>query len=383
MTTPYLGTHLTLLIGPTVAVPAPPTLTEALESVEVTHSDEGRSGFQIVFKAGRDLVTGLLDYPLLSLPLLQPFNRVVLMVTFSGVPSVLMDGIITHQQLSPGTEPGTGMLTVTGEDVSVMMDTEEKSAEHPAQDETVIANKIIASYAQYGIIPTVIPPPVIDPPIPTERTPVQQGTDFQYLQEMAARYGYVFYITPGPAPMTNMAYWGPPNRLDVPHRALSVNLGAATNVDSIDFQYDALEPTFVSGSVQDRLTNQAIPVETFVTTRLPPMSLFPAWLVNQPNLRSTRFRQSGLNVMQAYARAQGSTDASMDHIVTATGELNALVYGGVLRARGVVGVRGAGFSYSGLYYVKSVTHTLSLGEYKQQFTLTRDGLGSLTPVVIP
>jgi len=379
---PILGVHLTLLIGPSVPVPAPATLTEVLDHIEVTHSDQGRSGFQLVFKAGRNATTGLLDYPLLSLPLLKPFNRVVLVVTFNGIPTVLMDGIITHQQLAPGNEPGAGLLTVTGEDVSVMMDMEEKSAEHPAQDETVIANKIILSYPQYAIIPNVIPPPVIDPPIPIERTPVQQGTDLQYLQQMAARYGYVFYITPGPAPLTNTAYWGPPKRLDIPQRALSVNLGPATNVESLEFQYNALEPTFVSGAIQDRLTNQSAPVETFATTRLP-LSMQPAWLVNQPNVRSTAFRESGLNIVQAYARAQGATDISMDNVVTATGELNALVYGGILRARGVVGVRGAGFSYSGLYYVKSVTHQLKQGAYKQKFTLTRDGLGSLTPVVAP
>lgn len=378
----FLGVQLTLLIGPTVAVPAPQLLTEALQSVEVTHSDEGRSGFQLVFQASRDPLTGLIDYPVLGLPLLRPFNRVVLIVTFNGIPSVLMDGIITHQQLSPGAKPGAGKLTVTGEDVSVMMDLEEKSAEHPAQDETIIALKLIASYAQYGLIPVVIPPTVLDPPIPIERTPVQQGTDLEYLNQMAARFGYVFYVTPGPTPLTNTAYWGPPKRLDIPQSALSVNLGPATNVDSIDFQYNALEPTLVSGQVQDRLTGATLPVETFASTRLP-MSSQPAWLVQQPNVRKRVFRESGVNVMQAFGHAQGVTDASVDRVLTATGELNALRYAGVLKARGVVGLRGAGYSYSGLYYVKRVTHKLSRGQYKQQFTLVRDGQGSLTPVVAP
>jgi len=378
----FLGIQLTLLIGPTVAVPAPPLLSEALQSVEVTHSDEGRSGFQLVFQAGRDPVTGLIDYPLLSLPLLRPFNRVVLIVTFNGIPSVLMDGIITHQQLNPGNQPGAGQLTVTGEDVSVMMDLEEKSAEHPAQDETIIALKLIASYAQYGLIPVVIPPVVIDPPIPIERTPVQQGTDLEYLHQIAARHGYVFFVAPGPAPLTNLAYWGPPKRLDAPQSALSTNLGPATNVESINFQYNALEPTLVSGQVQDRLTGATLPVQTFASTR-PPLSSQPAWLVQQPNVRTRAFRDSGVNVMQAFGRAQAVTDASVDRVLTATGELNALHYGGVLKARGLVGVRGAGYSYSGLYYVKRVTHKLSRGEYKQNFTLVRDGLGSITPVVVP
>src|SRR5262245_6373412 len=133
-----LGIHLTLLVGPTVAVPAPLPLVEALQSVEVSHSDQGRSGFQIVFQIGRSGPLDLLDYALLSLPLLQPCNRVILIVTFNATPRVLMDGIITRQQLAPGKQPGAGTLTITGEDVSVMMDMEEKSAEHPAQDETII-----------------------------------------------------------------------------------------------------------------------------------------------------------------------------------------------------------------------------------------------------
>jgi hypothetical protein len=35
-----------------------------------------------------------------------------------------------------------------------------------------------------------------------------------------------------------------------------------------------------------------------------------------------------------------------------------------------------GFNYDGLYYVKSVTHKINMGDYKQSFTITREGLGS-------
>ncbi len=97
------------------------------------------------------------------------------MVLLNVVPVVLMDGIITHQQLSPGDDPGTSTLTVTGEDVSVMMDLEEKSVEHPAQDETIIALKIIASYRAVRAHPGHSPPVTIDPPIPIERTPGPAG----------------------------------------------------------------------------------------------------------------------------------------------------------------------------------------------------------------
>ncbi len=375
-----LGTPLTLWIGPTVPVPPPPAMLEALESIQVTTSDSGRSGFQITFRAGRG-ATDLLDYDLLSNPLLRPFSRVLMTVTFSGLPDVLMDGIITNQQLSPGQEPGTSTLTVTGEDVSVMMDLEEKSEEHPAQPELVIALKIIASYAQYGMIPMVIPPPTIDVPMPTERTPTQQGTDLQYLQQMAQRFAYVFYVTPGPVPLTNTAYWGPPVRVGIPQRALSVNLGPYTNVSSINFQYNGLGPAFVSGRVQDRRLNTEIPVETFLSTRIP-LVRQPAWMT-QPRSRVRQLRATGLDTVQAFARAQAETDASMDDVVTASGELDALRYEGLLKPRGLVGLRGVGDSYSGFYYVKQVTHNISNGSYKQSFTLNREGTGALSPVVVP
>ncbi len=376
-----LGINLTLLIGPTVPVPAPPMLTEALQSVEITHSDEGRSGFQITFQMGRSGPADMLDYPLLAIPLLKPCNRVILIVTLNATPRVLMDGIITNHQLSPASEPGASTLTITGEDVSMMMDMEEKSVEHPAQDETVIANKIIMSYAMYGLIPVVLPPLVIDPPIPIERVPVQQNTDLGYLNEMAHRHGYVFYITPGPVPFTNTAYWGPPERLKMPQRALSVNMGPETNVKSINFQNNALSPTLLSGEVQDRTTNQSMPVRTFASTR-PPLASQPA-LLTQSCVRQRRFRaEAGLNTMQAFARAQGETDASTD-VVTVDGELDALRYGDLLQARGLVGLRGAGYSYDGLYYVKRVTHNIRNGAYTQRFSLTREGVGAISPVVMP
>jgi hypothetical protein len=375
-----LQLRLTLLVGPTVAVPAPPILIDALDKVEVTQTDEGRSGFQITFTAGRGGMIGLMDFPLVSLPLLKPFNRVVLILTFNGVPSVLMDGIITDQQLVPSNVPGESTFTITGEDVSVMMDLEEKSVEHPAQDETLIALKLIATYAQYGLVPVVIPPVALDVPLPIERTPVQQGTDLAYLTLLAHRNGYVFYISPGPAPLTNTAYWGPPKRVGVPQRALSINMGPETNVDSLSFRNNALQPTFVEGQIRDRSTNQTVPVRTLASTRTP-LAALPAWLVNQPNVRKTQLRNSGLTAVQAFARAQGITDASTDAL-TAEGQMDGLRYGGVLQAGRVVGVRGVGLSHDGLYYVKRVSHTLSKETYTQRFTLSRDGTGSLSPVVV-
>jgi len=373
---------LTLLMGPTIPLSAPRFMMEALQNVEVTHDDTGRSGFQLSFEAGRSGPLALLDSPLLTSSRLKPFSRVVITITLNAMPRVLMDGIITSTEYSPGGPEGGSTFTATGEDVSVMMDLEEKSIEHPAQPELVIASKIILSYAQYGLIPMVIPPPSVDIPIPIERTPTQQGTDFEYLNEMAERFGYVFFIIPGPVPMTNTAYWGPPERVGLPQRALSVNQGLHSNVVSINFSYNALSATRLSGSVEDRRTNKSLPVQTFSGLRLPPLVSQPA-LNPLSKARTKKVRYTGLDVMQAFSRAQGKTDSSVDNVATASGELDVLRYGSILWPRSLVGLRGAGYSYDGFWYVKRVTHKIKKGEYKQSFTLSREGMGSLTPLVVP
>lgn len=379
---PLLGVHLSLLIGRTVPLPATASLVDALERAEVEHNDQGSSALQLTFRVGQSGALGLPAYTLLEDPRLAPGSRVILTVAVGAVPAVLFDGIVTNAEFNPGQQPGTSTLTLTGEDVSVMMGLEEKSVEHPAMPDPIIVMTILASYAQYGVIPVVIPPTTLDVPLPTDRIPVQQGTDLDYIRSLATEHGHVFYIKPGPAPGTNTAYWGPPETLGVPQPALSVNMGPFTNVDTFNARADGLSQTLVSGRIQDRDTNQGMPVTTVSSTRVP-LSASPALTTNRALVRTRLLRESGLNSSQAMGRAQALVDAAADRAVTATGTLDASRYGNLLQPRKLVGVRGAGLPYDGHWYVSTVRHVLQKGSYKQNFTLRRDGLGALLPVVIP
>ncbi len=370
-----------LMIGPMIPVPAPEPLTSAIESIEVTNTDEGHDGFQIVFSVGRS-GQDILDYSLIANPLLNPFNRVIIMPVFGIVPTVLIDGIITNKQFNPDAEPGQSKLTITGEDVSVMMDREEMSTSHPNQPDIVIVTKIIASYAKYGLVPTVIPPASMDVPIEVNRVPSQQATDLEYIKALAEPYDYVFYIEPTPVPGINKAYWGPKDFTSIPQKALTMNMGSESNVTNINFQYSSLDSTIVTGSIQDPILNMKIPVITAGSLR-PPLAAFPDWFINLANVKMKKYRASGgVNTMQAYCEAQSETDRSTD-AVTVTGELDGVLYGDALRARKLVGLRGVGYMHDGWYYVKSVTHRIERGKYTQGFTLTREGLGSTTPIVRP
>ena len=372
------GINLHLSIGKFVPSPAPGYITEALQAVTVTRSAEGTSGFQMNFHADRE--KGLSqDYKLLSSPLLKTFNRVLLTVSVKGTPYILMDGFITHQELVHDKDSGAATLTVTGEDVSVAMDIYEYSLEYPQVGDAAIAAIVLGKYAVVGIIPEIMPTPSGMIPITLEpdRYPQQNGTDRCYLQDLASAHGYIFYVKPGPEALMNTAYWGPPLHIGATQKALTVDMGSATNVQRIDFKYDARAPQLVHGMVQDDVTEIDLPLATFAGTRFPYLAADQAVLVNQPYVKNMQFTDPRLGYLRAADMAQSQTNVSLDKVVTVEGELDTLRYGSVLDAPGLVPVRGVGYTYDGTYYVQQVVHQLTRGSYKQQFTLTREGTGSL------
>ena len=117
--------HLTLLMGPKIPVPVPAPVTDALLSAQVTVASGQRSGFQLAFDLSK---SGLINTTLLPAGFFDPKIRVVLAVTVQGTVTVLMDGVIIRQEVGISNQPGQSTLTVTGEDLTVLMDLEEKAA---------------------------------------------------------------------------------------------------------------------------------------------------------------------------------------------------------------------------------------------------------------
>jgi len=369
---------LTLMIGPAVPVPAPLPVIEALQGVQVTSSRE-RSGFQLTFTVGKN---SLLQLALLPAGYLDPVvTRVIIMVTLNGIPNVIMDGFITRQELQPSNEPGKSTLTVTGEDLSVAMDFLEKVVPYPAMNDEAKVALVLAPYAALGIIPTIMPTLVPSISVPTDKIECQSGiTDLAFLKKLASRNGYVFYTVPGPLAGQNIAYFGPDISVPVPQRALSVNMDAHTNVESLSFSLDGMAKKIRIFTILDPFTKKIpipIPLPNISATK-PPLGLRPT----PPAKIELHDRGAKLKPEEA-ARDILSFLMNNSTAISGSGSLDVMQYGQMLRARTLVGVRGAGITYDGLYFVDSVTHNIKKGEYKQNFSLSRDGLISNTPVVMP
>lgn len=372
----FKGINLTLMIGPAVPVPVPQDILDALSTIEVTTTTQGASGFKLTFNLSN-------RSPLHTLFLVSgggsiPLVRVMIIVTINATPEVLMDGVMTNHEVVPGTEPGNSTLTVIGEDLTQVMDYIDFSGiPYPAMSLEARVAVILAKYAVFGVVPVIIPTMFMDVSIPTKSIPRQKGKDLEYIKDLAKKVGYIFYIEPGPAPGMNMAYWGPEIKLGIPQSALNINMDAHTNVENLSFNFNSESKTQPVVFIQNELTKVPIPIPVPDISLLnPPLGMIRPLAKTIDSITGTAKQSPAQAALAAMAQAAGTSD-----VVTASGNLDVMRYGHILKARRLVGVRGAGVAFDGLYYVKRVTHTIKRGEYKENFTLSRNGLISTVPAV--
>ncbi len=372
------------MMGPIIPVTVPRAVLDALAEVEVKVNDVEPSGFQLTFSIDKQSPLQILFLLTGGMPLL--FMRCIVVATVNGVSNVLIDGVITNNSISPGDKGSNSTLTITGRDLTALMDQANWSGfPFPACPREVRVLALVAKYSFFGVIPMIIPSIMIDISIPIEAIPAQQGTDLQYIRAMADEVGYVFYIDPGPAPGVSKAYWGPQIKFGEVQPALSADMDAYTNVESLHFAFDQEKNKMPIVYIYNQESGVSIPIPIPPITPLnPPLGAIPPIPTNllPPDLNSFREDCAKLPIPQAIMMGMAQASKNAD-VVTCEGSLDVTRYGGVLSARKLVGVRGAGPAFDGLYYVKSVTHKIKRGEYKQNFTLTRNGLVSTVQSVTP
>jgi hypothetical protein len=372
------GVHLTVMIGPFKVEPVPQSVVDSITEVQVTHQSGQRSGFQITMTYGKG---SQIDQELLPGRLFDPPARVVMVATVDGTPSVLMDGVVTRHDLAQSNQPGQAKLTITGTDITQMMDLIDLSGvPMPAMPPVAQVAFILARYAIFGLIPILLPSVAEFVPNPLDRVPTQQGTDYQHIQKLASDVGYVFFVVPGPAPGRNIAYWGPETKFGAVQPALSVNMDAASTVETLSFSTDGISKALLALYYLEKKTGFPIPIPLPGIVINPPLGpkIIPPLKLTALNKLDPDKDEDGMAKLElAELISRGVARAAQsDDVVTASGSLDVTRYGRLLEARKLVGVRGAGPVYDGLYYVKSTTTTLRRGALKQNFSLVRNAHGS-------
>lgn len=363
-----LGIRLVVKVGATLAHPAPRELLDAITSVQVTSSGTGQDGFSVTFT-----LTKSVDYNLVTLAELEPPNRIAIGVQMGLLPEVLIDGVITHHQVNPSIEPGGSTLTIMGRDWTEVMNLTDRRESYPNQPDDMIVGQVLLRYATYGPIPD-LQSALRGTRTETDGTTQQNANDLAFIRHLATRNGFVFYSEPGPLFGTNRVYFGPEARGGELQPALSHNHGAASNLTSIQVSYDALAATNPAGNVVNAETGQIQPIT-------PPRPRMPPLASRTVVLRETIARDAAHQRPAEAGATLAAALASSPEPVSVSGQLDSLRYGRVLRPRRLVALRGIGPTFDGQYYVRSVTHSISRTDYSQSFSLSREGRGSLVPVV--
>ena len=89
------GFYLTLMMGSFNADPVPQPVIDALTEVQVSSTVGSQGGFQLKFTIGKNSPVQRLH----NSGFFDPRQRVIIAVTVNGSVEVLMDGIITKQDL--------------------------------------------------------------------------------------------------------------------------------------------------------------------------------------------------------------------------------------------------------------------------------------------
>jgi hypothetical protein len=289
---------------------------------------------------------------------------------------VLIDGVITNNSVALGDKGSNSTLTLMGKDLTALMDQSKPSGfPFPAMPAEARIALMLLKYLPFGVVPLIVPSVLLFVPIPIDQIPSQQGTDLEYIRYLAEQAGYVFYLDPGPIPGISKAYWGPQIKVGNPQPALSTDMDAYTNVESLRFSFDQEKNKIPLIYIYNSQTGVSFPLPLPPITPLnPPLGLIPPDLT--PFGDDLCKRPIPQAIMMGLARAAQNAEC-----VSCEGSLDVTRYRNVLQARQLVGVRGAGPAFDGLYYVKSVTHKIKRGEYKQDFSLSRNGLVSTVPTV--
>ena len=143
-------------------------------------------------------------------------------------------------------------------------------------------------------------------------------------------------------------------------------------MESLTFAFDSEAGSRPPGFVQDPDSKDAKPVTPGDTSQLSP----PLGKVTPPPKRDEPRHDAAKFSPGRAAQAQKAAVVRSGQSVTAKGTLDVLRYGRVLKARKLVGVRGGGDAFDGVYHVQTATSHISRGAYSQEFVLVRNGLMS-------
>lgn len=340
------------------------SLYQCIQQITVEEDLDVGSSFSIRLSACRN-DDG--SWPYLEDENLQVWNRVTIYAMFPQQIEVVIDGYIADVAVSTNPDQGNVTVEIQGVDAAYHMNLEEKTRIWRDMSFEDIASEILSSYD--------FEPEIAEPSEDAAATPphavAQRHTDHAFLSELARRKGYEFFLQGG------TAYFQPPVLDGTPQKLIAVNFGEETNCTQFRVAADGTAPTSAAIMFLDPMTGSVM------ESRRDSSGLAPLGTDTLDTLRGAVGVPQTLRIGRRLgcmdqARADDYATGLLRRSgwwVTATGNLNGLRYGRVLRSRKTVTIKGIGARYNGVYYVRKVRHELTMRTYSMNFEAVRNAVG--------
>ncbi|AGP41502.1 phage late control D family protein [Sorangium cellulosum] len=290
-----------------------------------------------------------------------------------GSTTRMFEGYVTHVRPHFETIESNSYVEVLAMDAAVLLHAEERVQAYPDATDRDAAEQI---FQRYNI------------PFVGEATDarheesrqllVQRGTDWEFVQRLARRNGFVCYLDPDPQTGAVTAHFKPRALEDTPQPDLTI-LREAPNLTWIDLQAVMTGPVRAVGAAIDPIDKRL--VRSDGAAKAPPLGEALLGGAVEGGLK-----QAGATAATALLRdpapleaavaAEGSaaTDRALS-AVEARGEIDSTLYRGLLRSRRPVLIKGVGRAFAGVYYVRAVRTTIDEGVMRQTFVAERNALG--------
>ncbi|MHC4308366.1 MAG: phage late control D family protein [Planctomycetota bacterium] len=292
----------------------------------------------------------------------EPWNEFKIEADFGDYEEEIMRGFVKTVKADTPEQMGEAKVTVTCQDETMLLDREHTRKIRSREDETKTDGKIAQEIAGENNLKVESEDGL------SNLTLNQDSTNIQLLRDRAEANGFEFYTREG------KLYMKPPQLDEDPQASIMVYAGARTNCLRFSVTHDGHRPDKV-GVMRAPETGTVMENETLT----PDLTLLGKKVATSENAGLVPFvwqmqRPAGGSMEEAKARAQAKANENAWK-VKADGELDGSLYGHVLMTHKLVGVYGVGETYSGLYYVDTVSHTFDQNGYRQSFKLLRNATG--------
>lgn len=342
-----------------------------LTRIEVRESESDPTVCALRFNLAQ---SGEGDFSPLDRDVFTAAARLGVEVQTPGSPTIhLFAGFVTHLRPHFETIEANAYLEVLAMDAAVLMSAEERVASFPDATDADAAEEIFGRYEV-----TFEGEPTDAQHEEQRQLLVQRGTDWELVQRLARRNGYVCYLEPDPQTGKVGAHFKRRNLQDPAQPDLAL-LREQPNLKWLDLQAVLTGPVRVVGSAIDPVRKRIVRGEG--NTELDPLgeerlgdTLEAALTSAGAPAAQALLRDPPPLQAQLTALSTGATDRAQ-FAIEARGELDPTLYRGLLRARRPVLIKGVGRTFVGTYWVRAVRTTIDEGVISQTFVAERNALG--------